>query len=82
MQGQNIIAIKFHWLRQHVDSRKSNILVLHHVRSEDMVAELTTKDVVMKIWTTLFDHLIGKIPISSKDMIDTQERPKRTMFPM
>ena len=76
------ISIKFHWLRQHVDSRQNNTLVLRHVRSEDMVADLTTKDVVMKIWTTLFNHLMGKTPISSNDMIVAQKRPKGTMFPV
>ena len=76
------IAIKFHWLRQDVIARQIKYLAAHHLRSEDMVAHITTKDVVAKVWNELYDHLMGKINITSEVMIKPQSRPQGEEFPV
>ena len=69
------IAIKFHWLRQHVDGKPGNALKIIHVRSTDMVADILTKMTTQAIWSKLIGHLLGSQAISSEEMIRAQERP-------
>ena len=70
------IAIKFHWLRQHVEGKLGKTLRIIHVRSIDMVADILTKMTTQLVWNTLIDRLMGDKIISSDEIIRAQERPR------
>ena len=71
------IDIKWHWLRNHMESNFD----LYHVRSIDMTADLLTKMAVFRVWYALVPHLIGKEIRTSEKIIAAQHRDKEADFP-
>ena len=50
------VAIKWHWLRQHIGTN----FALYHVRTGDMSADLLTKMAIFRVWSSLLPHMIGE----------------------
>ena len=71
------IAVKWHWLAQHIGV----IFELIHVRTGDMTADLLTKAAVLRIWLGLFPHLSGAEQRSSREVIEAQSRERDVAFP-
>ena len=71
------VAIKWHWLRQHIGTN----FALYHVRTGDMSADLLTKMAIFRVWSSLLPHMIGEEVRSSDDIIAAQSREKGADFP-
>jgi hypothetical protein len=71
------IAVKWHWLRQHVGTE----FELYHVRTSDMPADLMTKMAAIRQWECLLPSLMGTTPRQSGAIITAQSRERGADFP-
>ena len=72
------IAIKYHWVREHVDpDGELKTAVLVHVKSEDQSADIFTKALTGPLFASHRERNLGEKRKSTKEVIASNQRKRR-----